>query len=132
MTPDRFAKGVATVKKVLIVDDSENIRQTLALTLQFKECDVTEAVNGREGLQKIQEEDFDLVFCDLAMPGMGGEELITRARQELGIRDLPIIVLSAEEREAKNRALTAGATDYLDKPFAPEDVLAMVDKWGKD
>jgi len=114
---------------ILIIDDSENIRTTLRLTLEFKGFEVTEAVSGEEGLDRLRDGAFDLVFCDLAMPGMGGLEVIQRARTDLGLTSLPLIVLSAEAREAKDAALTAGATDLIDKPFAPDEIFRVLDQY---
>jgi CheY-like chemotaxis protein len=119
------------VAKILIVDDSDNIRMTLKLTLGFKGHEVVEAENGQEAIAELQRGKFDMVFCDLAMPGMGGQEVIRKAREEMGLKDLPIVVLSAEAREFKNKALTVGATDFIDKPFAPEQIFDAVARWLK-
>ena len=118
--------------KILIIDDSENIRSTLSLTLEFKGLEVVEAENGLVGLDRLREDSFDLVFCDLAMPGMNGIEVIKRIREELNLTDLPVIVLSAEAREQKAQALTVGATDWVDKPFAPERIFEVIDLYLKD
>lgn len=117
--------------KILIIDDSDSIRQTLRLTLEFKGYEVEEAENGQEGIAQLQKGRFDLVFCDLAMPGIGGEEVIRTAREQPRLKDLPIIVLSAEQRDAKDRSLSAGATDCIDKPFAPEQIFETIDRWLK-
>lgn len=118
--------------KILIIDDSDNIRSTLGLTLEFKGFEVVEAVNGIQGLERLREGEFDLVFCDLAMPGMGGVETIRRIREDLELNDLPVIVLSAEAREQKAQALTVGATDWVDKPFSPERIFEIVGQYLKD
>jgi CheY-like chemotaxis protein len=65
------------------------------------------------------------------MPGMGGQEMIRRAREQERLKDLPIIVISAEERDAKNKSLTVGATDCIDKPFAPEQIFETIEHWLK-
>ncbi|MFW6255214.1 MAG: response regulator [Candidatus Sumerlaeota bacterium] len=115
--------------RVLVIDDSENIRNCLGMTLQFKNCEVREASDGVKGLAAIEAEDFDLVFCDLAMPGLNGEELIRRVRKDLEKHDLPIIILSAEDRQAKDAAMAAGANDCIDKPFRPDAVLEALEKY---
>ena len=114
-------------KRILIVDDSDAVRTTLRLTLEFKGYDVSEAADGQEGLDLIRANAYDLVFCDLAMPGMDGHELIRQVRQEMKIDDLPIVLLSAEDRQAKARALEAGASGCIAKPFSPQEVLALVE-----
>lgn len=119
-------------KRILVVDDSATIRETLAMTLQFRQCEVTEAASAEEALELLRRREFDLAFCDLAMPGIGGRALIARARGKLGLRDLPLIVLSAEEREQKDDALSAGANDCLDKPFTPNEIFAVLDRYLPD
>lgn len=118
--------------RILIIYDSESIRQTLRLTLEFRGYDVEEAEDGLEGIAQLRKQPFDLVFCDLAMPGMGGQEVIRLAREQMQLQNLPIIVLSAEEREVKDKSLLAGATDCVDKPFAPEQIFETLDRWLKN
>ena len=115
--------------KILVIDDSEPIRSTLRLTLEFKGHTVVEAADGREGLEQLRGGSFDLVFCDLAMPEMDGVTLIRQVREALQIKDLPIIVLSAEERGAKLEALEAGANASIDKPFSPRQVLQTLESF---
>ncbi len=112
--------------RILLVDDSDSIRTTLRLTLEFQGYAVTEACDGDEGLEALQNGEFDLMFSDLAMPGLDGVELIRRAREVLKLTSLPIFLLSAEDREGKNRALAAGATACIDKPFSPQQILDLV------
>jgi len=114
--------------KILIVDDSDAIRNTLRLTLEFKGYEVFEAADGNEGLKLIRENDYDLVFCDLAMPGLDGASLIREVREGLKKAALPIIVLSAEEPAAKRRAMEAGANGSIDKPFSPRQVLRALEQ----
>ena len=101
----------------------------MRLTLEFKNYEVEEAVNGLEGLEALAKNTYDLVFCDLSMPGMNGEEVIRRIRKDMSLKDLPIIVISAEEREAKNRAMMCGATDFIDKPFYPGQIFEMIERF---
>lgn len=117
-----------TAPKILIVDDSDTIRETLKLTLEFNDYDVTVAADGREGVNLIRQNTYDLVLCDLAMPELDGFGLIKEVRGDLGMPDLPIIILSAEAQGLKQRAIEAGANDSLDKPFAPKDLLAVVER----
>jgi CheY-like chemotaxis protein len=115
--------------RILVIDDSENIRSILRLTLRFGGFEVTEAASGEEGLAALAREKFDLVFCDLAMPGVGGLEVIRQARENPELRAVPIIVLSAEEREIKTHALAEGANDVVDKPFAPERIFEILTRY---
>lgn len=108
--------------RILIVDDERNIRESLQRLLALDGIDAAVAADGREALALLQSESFDAMVTDLRMPGMGGQELLERARAE-GIR-CPIFMMSAlgEIRDAVN-ALKSGATDYLIKPFEPEDFM---------
>ena len=112
--------------RILVIDDSENIRSILRLTLRFRGYEVEEAASGEEGLAALARERFDLVFCDLAMPGLNGLEVIRQIRANPLLRAMPIVVLSAEERETKTRALAEGANDVVDKPFAPERIFEIL------
>lgn len=114
--------------RILIVDDSETIRSTLRLTLEFKGAEVTEAQNGQEGLDLIRANSYDLIFCDLAMPVLDGLSMIHEVRTGLGLTTVPIIVLSAEEHAAKHKAIEAGANASIDKPFSPKQVLTTLER----
>jgi len=108
--------------RILIVDDERNIRESLQRLLSLDGIDSAVAADGLEALALLQSESFDAIVTDLRMPVMGGQELLERARAE-GIR-CPIFMMSAlgEIRDAVS-ALKSGATDYLIKPFEPEDFI---------
>ena len=108
--------------RILIVDDERNIRESLQRLLSLDGIDSAVAADGREALALLQSESFDAIVTDLRMPVMSGQELLERARAE-GIR-CPIFMMSAlgEIRDAVS-ALKSGATDYLIKPFEPEDFI---------
>ena len=114
--------------RILIIDDSENIRKSLRLTLEFRGWNVDEAADGAEGLKRIEERRFDLVFVDLVMPGLSGVEWIRKIRGDLHMEHLPIIILSAEQRESKKEALAAGANAGVDKPFSPAQIFTVVEQ----
>lgn len=117
--------------RILIIDDSDSVRGSLALTLEFRGHEVIQAEDGAAGLDLIRQKPFDLVFCDLAMPGLNGLEVIRQVRKEPSCSSLPLIVLSAEEREEKSRAMVEGATAFVDKPFLPKEIFAVLDRWLK-
>lgn len=108
--------------RILIVDDERNIRESLQRLLSLEGIEAAVAADGREALALLRAEPFDALVTDLRMPVMGGQELLEQARAE-GIR-CPIFMMSAlgEIRDAVN-ALKSGATDYLIKPFEPEDFM---------
>ena len=110
--------------RVLVVDDEADIRNSVTRGLQAQDFDVETAVDGIDGLSKIERWRPDVVLMDLAMPRMGG----IRAIQELRTwSEVPVIVLSVMgEEEEKVRALDAGADDYLTKPFGVQELAARI------
>jgi diguanylate cyclase (GGDEF)-like protein len=116
--------------KVLVVDDSPTVRKGIVFALRRSgmaiECQ--EAADGLEALQILgQATDMDLVLCDVQMPGLDGFQVVDKVRAEARLRDLPIIILTAEaSMEHKVQGLTIGASDYVVKPFDPQELLARV------
>ncbi len=108
--------------RILVVDDERNIRESLQRLLSLDGIDSAAAANGLEALELLRAEPFDALVTDLRMPVMGGQELLEQARSE-GLR-CPVIMISAlgEIRDAVS-ALKSGATDYLLKPFEPDELI---------
>ena len=116
-------------KTILSVDDSASMRQMVRLTLSGAGYDVVEASDGKEGLARAQGKAFDMVVTDLHMPNMDGLALIRELRKLPAYKGVPILFLTTESDEnRKKEAKTAGATGWITKPFAPEQLLAVVKK----
>ncbi len=114
-------------KCVMIVDDSETVRQVLELTLVNAGYTVIEAVDGMEALKKLPNQQIDMMITDLNMPGMDGLELIEKIRQNADCRFTPIVMLTTESSEDKKKAgKAAGASGWVVKPFKPEQLLKVV------
>ncbi|HLG69413.1 MAG TPA: response regulator transcription factor [Chloroflexota bacterium] len=110
--------------RVLVVDDEADIRNSVRRGLQAQGFDVETAVDGIDGLARIERWRPDVVLMDLAMPRMGGISAIQELRTW---SDVPVIVLSVMGEEGeKVRALDAGADDYLTKPFGIQELGARV------
>ncbi len=112
---------------ILVIDDEESMRHMLSLLLRGEGFQVRTAADGEEGLKALLGASYDLVLCDVRMPGLGGLELLAELRQ----RDLHlmVIVMSAfGSRELAIEALKAGAYDYVDKPFQKDEILLTVVK----
>ena len=110
--------------KILIVEDNNDINEMVAeyLTKAGYNCD--QAYSGTEGKLYISNNQYDLIILDLMLPGMSGEQLITKIREKL---EVPIIVLTAKDSiDSKVSVLGSGADDYLCKPFELEELLARV------
>lgn len=116
------------MKKVLIVDDEPNILILMEQALEELEdeddVELLTARNGLEALNIIKEEKPDLVFLDVMMPKMSGLELCNTVKNELGMDDVYIIMLTAKGQEYdKQSGMAVGANLYMTKPFRPKEVL---------
>ncbi|MET0424992.1 MAG: ATP-binding protein, partial [Actinoplanes sp.] len=112
--------------RILVVDDNADLRDHVARLLR-PHWDVTTAVDGRAALELAERQPFDLVLTDVMMPRLDGFGLIAALRAADRTRDVPILVLSARAgEEASVEGLSAGADDYLVKPFSARDLTARV------
>src|SRR4051812_22717077 len=110
--------------RILVVDDELQIRRLLSKGLAGAGYDPTAVASGEEALDEFAQRPADLVVLDLAMPGLGGLETCRHLRERSAV---PIIILSAHEREAeKIAALDLGADDYVTKPFGMGELLARI------
>ena len=114
--------------KLLIVDDSTMLRDMLNYALnEGGYTDVTEAVDGVDGLAKAKAADFDLIITDVNMPNMDGLTLIGELRKLSQYSKTPILVLTTERSdEMKAKGKMAGATGWIVKPFVPDQLLKAV------
>ena len=114
-------------KKILVVDDEDDILQFLELVLREKGYDVVTAAGGQEALTRAQIEKPDLVLLDIMMPQMDGWEVLKLLRVDDETADIPVAMLSART-EAKDRVqgLQEGAIDYICKPFALQELLEKI------
>lgn len=115
--------------KILTVDDSASIRLTTRVTLSAAGYAVTEAVDGLDGLSKLNAGQFDLVITDLNMPNMDGLTMIRELRKLPAHMGVPVIFLTTEsDGELRQQAKAAGATGWLTKPFDPENLVKIARK----
>ena len=113
--------------KILIAEDERDIRELVRLTLEFSGHDVVSARDGAEAVELAQKESFDLILMDVRMPRMTGYEACRRLREIEATRQIPIVFLSAKGQEAEVEAgLEVGATKYILKPFAPDQLVQEV------
>lgn len=112
------------MQKILVIEDDATINQVLYDFLTEQGFEVSQAFSGTEGKLLWQMQDFDLLIMDLMLPGLDGELLLAEIRQTSNV---PIIVLSARDGlDDKVDLLSAGADDYMTKPFALEEVLVRI------
>ena len=116
-------------KAVMIVDDSASLRQTVKICLSTAGYEVVEAVDGQDGLDKLDGRPVHLIIADVNMPVMGGLDMVRAIKQMASYRFTPIMILTTESDEAKKReGQMAGAKAWVVKPFRPEHLLAAVAK----
>ncbi len=115
-------------KKILVVDDEEDILHFLELVLREKGYEVVTAANGHDALTTAQIQKPDLVLLDIMMPQMDGWEVLKLLRVDDDTADIPVAMLSART-EAKDRVqgLQEGAIDYICKPFSLQELLGKIE-----
>jgi pilus assembly protein CpaE len=113
--------------RILAIDDDEDMCALVALALRSYGYEVETATSGLEGLKVMHQFSPDALIIDKMMPGMDGYEVVRRVRRDPEFGDIPILVLTAEENlEGKVDAFEIGADDYLNKPFAREELNARL------
>ena len=114
-------------KTILIVDDNELVRKTLAAALISNETAVETADNGKDGLKLALEKHPDIIVTDVHMPQLGGLEMIDKIRTDEWGKKVPILVMTIDEdTESINKALEAGVTVYISKNVT--DPAAIVEQ----
>jgi len=113
------------IMRVLVVDDEERIREVIREYLILENMDVEEASNGLEAVEKVKNENFDMIIMDIMMPKMDG---YTACREIKSIKkDIPFIMLSARGEEYdKLIGFDLGIDDYVTKPFSPKELVARI------
>jgi len=115
---------------ILIIDDSALTRTVMERTVRMCGVDVNEirtAGHGKEALAVLESFWPDLVFCDINMPVMDGLQFIQTLQASDEWRDLPVVIVSTEGSETRMEELRrSGVQGYIRKPFAPEEVAAMI------
>ena len=109
---------------ILIVEDEYKIARFISLELQHEGYKTTIIADGREALDDMLENDYDLIVLDVMLPSLNGIEVLRRLRQS---KDTPVIILTARDQIVdKVNGLDIGANDYMTKPFAIEELLARI------
>ena len=112
-------------RRVLIIDDDVEVNRSLELVLQTLGYSTTTTFSGDDGLRLLQTSDFDLVLCDLKLPGISGLDVLASHSQKV-----PIILMTAfSNQEIASQAAACGAFDYIRKPIFPDDLLFTLKKF---
>ncbi|MDD4982168.1 MAG: response regulator [Candidatus Omnitrophota bacterium] len=114
-------------KKILVVDDELDVQSIISFRLEINGYKVSVASDGQEGLDKIKAEKPNLVLLDLMLPKINGFEICRMIKFDDKFKDLPIIILSALDKEDdRKKAMEAGADAYFLKPFDLEVLLEKI------
>ena len=117
------------MSKILIAEDDQDIRELIVLTLQFNGFDVVSVEDGQAAVDKATQDNYDLILMDVRMPRMTGYEACSILKKREKTKDVPIVFLSAKGQETEiQTGLEAGATAYILKPFAPDELVAQIKK----
>ncbi|MEM5516310.1 response regulator [Henriciella sp. AS95] len=116
--------------KILVADDDRMLRALLSHKLKALDCEIIQTENGKEALDVLDNVSIDLVILDGMMPVMDGTEALQRMRANPKTANLPVIMLTARRREEDAvMALEMGATDYISKPFNPDELMIRIRRW---
>ena len=116
------------MKKILLIEDNDSIRNNTAEILELSNYKVIVAENGKIGVEKAMEHTPDLIICDIMMPVLDGYGVLHAVHKNDAIKNTPFIFLTAKtERSDFRKGMELGADDYITKPFSGTDLLSAVD-----
>ncbi|NMC64004.1 MAG: response regulator, partial [SAR324 cluster bacterium] len=127
--PESAEKSPIEKRKVLLVEDDDDIRSVFAMFLKTHLYDVREAINGLDALEKVYESRPDLIVCDLMMPQLDGMEFVRRLRNDSRISKIPVLILTAANSDENQvNCLQFGADDFVSKTSDSKVLLARIEK----
>ena len=113
------------MSRILVIDDERSIRNTLKDILEYEKYEVDLAEDGPRGLEKIKGGDYDVVLCDIKMPGMDGIELLGKLGDQ--VTDLPVVMISGHGNiDTAVEAIKKGAFDFIEKPLDLNRLLITI------
>jgi two-component system chemotaxis response regulator CheY len=117
------------VAEILVVDDSKVMRDMIVACLRPRaDLAFTQASSGLEAIERLSLKPFDVVVLDLNMPDIGGIEVLEFVRAQDKLKALPIIIVTTRGDDvSRSRALAAGASRFMTKPFTPDAILREVE-----
>lgn len=114
-------------KKILIIEDTDSLRTSIAEVLQLEGFEVIQTADGFEGVNLAIEHLPDLILCDILMPGISGYEVLEQIKQHPPLATVPLVFITAlSDRSNVRKGMDMGADDYLVKPFTIEELLSAV------
>ena len=117
-------------KLILHIEDNPSNRKAVQHILRMTDYDLVEAVNGQEGLDKLETVSPDLILLDIQLPKVSGYDVARRIRADDRLKHIPIIALTSYALSGDDsKALEAGCNDYLSKPYRPRVLLEYLEKY---
>ena len=115
-------------RTILIIEDDKFLRELITRKLLNEAYEVSEAVDGEEGIKKIKEEKPDLILLDLILPGIDGFEVLSKKKEDPALASIPVIILSnLGQKDDVEKGLKMGAVDYLIKAhFTPGEIIEKI------
>lgn len=115
-------------QNILIIEDDKFLRELISQKLNKEGYDVSEAIDGEEGIKKIRDEKPDLILLDLILPGIDGFEVLSLMKKDSSLSSIPVIILSnLGQKEDVEKGLKLGAVDYLIKAhFTPGEIIEKI------
>lgn len=116
-------------KRVLIVEDEESLLKLETILLTVKGYEVSGASTGKDALEKLAGETFDLILLDIMLPDIDGFEICRRIKEHPRHAQIPVVMLTAKKStEDQERGATSGADAYLTKPFKSAMIIEVIEK----
>ena len=116
-------------KRILIVEDEENLLKLETILLTVKGYQVTGALTGNDALKKICDETFDLILLDIMLPDIDGFEVCSRVKKDPRTSVIPVVMLTAKKNpHDQKRGVACGASTYLTKPFKSAMIIEVIEK----
>ncbi len=115
---------------ILIVEDDAQVARLIALVLKRHGVPAEIVADGQSALQKARTDRPQMIFADLSIKGMGGDTLCSTLKRDAAMREIPFVIISGD-RDIAEKARKCGADDHLGKPFEFENLIQLVEKYGK-
>ena len=118
-------------KNILVVEDSSTMRSLIVSTIELlDDIDITETSSGFEALKILPHKKFDVILTDINMPDINGLELVSFVKNNAEYKDIPLIIISTEGSDKDiERGLSLGANEYIIKPFKPDELQKVIEKF---
>lgn len=116
------------MKRVLVADDEASLRMLIVDSLEDLNMEIEEARDGKESLEKIEKEEYDLIILDYMMPGMTGVEVLEQLSEDKKNRSVILMLTAKAQEKDQMTAKKAGVDHFMTKPFSPMKLMEFVEE----